>query len=255
MFNILRASFYKLFRDKTFIVTTFIGLFLSIFIPLLFNLIGMCTAGALLINSCSPSNSFGITVPINLAVFTINEFSNGTIRNKIIAGHSKAKIYLSLFITGLMFTFVLMVPFVGLSCLFGFLFNGEGITSGISFDFIWKFIVMAILSYIFITSFSILIATSIRGIGGTIPVLVISMVFLALMPLFAQGSDDTTRTIMSFINPVYYLGLYSNILSSIFSSLITIDIVEVIATAVSTLTLTAVCLIVGILEFNKRDVK
>ena len=111
MINLFRAFFFKLTKDLTFRITAIIGVGLAIVISLIFfaidkvsgddGLFRMASGQNLLITSLSPTQNFGLSVPINLITFTVLEFTQGTIRNKIIAGNSKGKIYASLFISGL----------------------------------------------------------------------------------------------------------------------------------------------------------
>ena len=113
MTNLIKSSLYKLIRDWTFRITLIVGAALSVFMCLMYagidalgtGTIGeMCNGYQFYTSSLSPTQNFGLTVPINLIVFTIGEFNCGTIRNKIIAGNKKSLIYISLIITGIIFT-------------------------------------------------------------------------------------------------------------------------------------------------------
>ena len=44
----------------------------------------VATGQSMLVFSMSPAQNFGIAIPINLAVFIVLEFTQGTIRNKVI---------------------------------------------------------------------------------------------------------------------------------------------------------------------------
>ena len=145
MTNIFSAFFYKIRKDLSVRIILFIGLGFSIFIPLILFLVDvgiskidggdtiehmLCTGQGLLVSSWSPTQNFGIAIPINLITFTVLEFTNGTIRNKIISGYSKTKIYLGLYFTGVLYTLALISSYVlicfGLGCAFGgFKPNGE----------------------------------------------------------------------------------------------------------------------------------
>ena len=93
MFNIIRASLFKLFKDWTFRITMIVGLGLAALLIGIQAGIGQLNGQSMFLSAVSPSQNFGLTVPINLVVFTVSEFTFGTIRNKIIAGHSKYKVY------------------------------------------------------------------------------------------------------------------------------------------------------------------
>ena len=115
MSSIIRSSLYKLIKDWTFRITLIIGLAVAAIHLLVFEFDPEETlAGQSLLTFCSsPASNFGITVPINLIIFIVSEFTLGTLRNKIIAGHTKFKLYVVLFLIGLIFTFSLMIVYLG----------------------------------------------------------------------------------------------------------------------------------------------
>lgn len=208
MFALLKASFFKLKRDLGLRITLFIGLALAIILNLVFLVLdtiggkgfhSMATGQNLLLNSFNPGQNFGIAIPINLAIFTIMEFSQGTIRNKVVVGNSKLKIYFSLLITGLLFTFALLISYVGLStilgCIFGRGFYPNEIVDGqktiikdmtFSADYIVKYVISGCLSYITITSFTVFCGTLTRNIGPSIPLILIPIIFLTVVPMFTK---------------------------------------------------------------------
>ena len=120
MGNVIKAAFYKLFKDRMFIVTMIIGAVFALF-TVLFNIIANeieIARGSNIIFLTAPAignslNVFGIIVPLNLVIFIVNEFRNGIVRNNIIAGISRVKIYTAYFIAGLAFTFAVMLVYLG----------------------------------------------------------------------------------------------------------------------------------------------
>ena len=251
MKNIFRAFFFKIRKDISFRITAFIGLGFSILIPLILFLIDvgisaigesngiehmLCTGQGLLISSWSPTQNFGIALPINLITFTVLEFSNGTIRNKIISGYSKTKIYLGLYFTGVLYTLALISAYVlicfGLGCAFGG-FNPKGetflvssMTSGnISPEFIWKVVVLALLAYTVIASMTIFFSTLFRNIGPSIPVVLVLIIGCSLLAsismvleLFGSGDEaDSIAKLMQnigkflkAINPIHSILMFES---------------------------------------------
>ena len=107
MWNLFKAFIFKLRKDLTFRITLIVGAGVAILLTVIYlfidlaakNLVGeagykflFATGQNLFINSFSPAQNFGIAIPVNLITFTVLEFTQGTIRNKIIAGNSKPKI-------------------------------------------------------------------------------------------------------------------------------------------------------------------
>ena len=216
MFNILRASLFKLFRDRTFQVTAIIGVVLAGFMALVGVLSKTLTGEGTFLSSFSLANGFGLTVPINLIVFTVGEFTYGTVRNKIIAGFSKGKIYAGLFLTGLVFTFILVTLYVGASLIIATSIGGfDGGKIG-GANFILTYIAFAIITYAFTTALSVFVATAIRNIGGSISIVIILFVMISLSPLFIFMSDPQNMAQVglehwsSWVNPVQMIGFYTN---------------------------------------------
>ena len=277
MHNLIKASLFKLFRDRTFIVTAIIGVIIAFFMigasalsKFLSDGIDFITGESSFLTALTPGNSFGLTIPINLVVFTVGEFTYGTVRNKIIAGLSKAKVYFGLFITGLVFTFILAAGYalitIGLtSAITGF--NPDNI-GGVKFIFFY--IANTILTYTFVTAVSVFFASLIRNIGGSITVSVISMVFLSFLPFIIMmielsNGNYSIEHWSCWLNPLYVIGIFGNNVSTLFSSSIgsslgvgsIFDISNTfIAAGIVTPTYWAIIFFVlGLFVFKRSDVK
>ena len=304
MGNLFKAFFFKIKKDISFRIVCFIGLGFSILIPLILFLIDLgisfidgegggaithmfCNGQSLLISSWSPTQNFGLAIPINLITFTVLEFSNGTIRNKIISGYSKTKIYLGLYLTGLVYTIALISVYVlisfGLGCAFGgFDPNGStfilsSMTSGnINPEFIWKLIVLAILAYTVIASMTIFFSTLFRNIGPSIPVVIVLIIATSIMGTISQvllllGEGDGGTTVeqvmvgigkfLKAINPVHSLSSFDT--ETVITNPETYEMTTTIGiswtsfwTEVSNnLVYIAAFFTGGLLIFRKRDVK
>ena len=225
MLNLIKASLYKLFRDKTFLVTAIIGVVLAAFMVLINYGIGALKGETMFMSTATPGSNFGLAVPINLIVFTVGEFTYGTVRNKIIAGLSKTKIYFGLFITGLVFTFILMGTYSLLVVGGSSLISGCDIEAIGGIKFILCYIAYVICDYIFITALSVFFASLIRSIGGAISIVIILLVFLTLLPLILLGAQATISGgelapdhWSMWINPLYMTGFDGNNVFAIFAS-------------------------------------
>lgn len=264
MFNLIKASLFKLFRDRTFQVTAIIGAVLAALIILINLGIGSLKGESLFLSVANPGSNFGLTIPINLIVFTVGEFTYGTVRNKIIAGLSKAKIYCGLFITGLVFTFILMGAYVaiivGISSAVGG-FNADIIGGA---KFVGCYIAYVTCEYIFITAVSVFFATLIRQIGGANSIVIILLVFLSLLPLIVFGANATIGGEMRtdhwsmWLNPLYMSGFYGNNVFAMFAGLLDVfnQTPQMIAAGiVCPLAWSAIFGISGLLIFKHSDVK
>ena len=272
MINIIRSSLFKLFRDKTFLITSIIGVSLAILISLInYASKSLSTANAFL-SSTNLGSNFGLTIPINLIVFTVGEFTYGTIRNKIIAGISKTKIYFGLFITGLIFTFILAIGYSAIMIIIGAIYDG---IRGFDFStlpndfaaFSGIYLIYIVCSYVFLTALSIFFATLLRSIGGSIPIVVVMLVMLSYVPLIAFLANLSKSVLgvnhwSMWVNPLYMPGFYSNDIMSLINSMGGL-IVEpykqsydmILAGIFTPLAWAAIFFFSGLAIFKKKDIK
>ena len=272
MIRMIKSGLYKLFKDKTFKVTLIIGAALAVFMNLLYvaigaladDVAGFCNGQTFFISSLSPTQNFGLTVPINLVIFTVAEFNHGTIRNKIIAGNKRSEIYLSLFLIGLIFTISLMTIYFGVSVgiaslIGGFDVNGtsgmiEGLNSFMP-EYLYQYSLMALATYIFIVSLAIFFSVNFQNIGGTISLTIIIIMFLyfaAFVPSVAEITDIVMGQFepspMMYFNPLYTFGAFSLVYPTISSEWFAWSLI-------TPLYWTVILIFLGIVTFNKKDLK
>ena len=278
MSQLFNAFFFKIKRDLTFRITLFIGIGLAIFMTLLYLLLEtitktkMLSGELMLVSSLNPAQNFGLAIPVNLITFTVLEFNQGSIRNKIIAGHSKAKVYTSLFLNGLIFAFSLMIIYSLLCFALGSLIGGvEGggiamslVGANYAKEYIYKIIIVGVFTYLSITSFTIFFSTLFRSIGPAIPVVIVTIVFLSLTSTLVGtfGGSEELVWILRIIDPLYGLGA-----AEVVTSTSIVDGAEVVtyyqdlttetfvSSIISNLVYTALFFVLGISIFKKRDIK
>jgi len=280
MGKLFKAFFFKLSKDLTFRITLIIGLALAVVLSLIYFGIdvlasgedgiqhNMCTGQSMFFNSISPAQNFGIAIPVNLITFTVLEFTQGTIRNKIITGNSKTKIYFTLFFTGLIFTLSLLFAYVGLCVGLGSIFGGFDINGTIvgstslgghiDTTYFVRMLVITLLVYLSITAFTIFFATLFRNIGPCIPVVIVMIMMLYFSGMIASLMKDTEGTevfvnVMKYVNPMYALN-DASILDSMKGTLAMADD-TFISSIVNNSVYTIIFLLGGWLVFRKRDVK
>lgn len=252
MKNIFKAFLFKLKKDLSFRIIGIIGLALAVLLPTILFLIDLgisqlnddgkiihmlCTGQGLLVSSWSPTQNFGLAIPITLITLTVLEFTNGTIRNKVISGYSKTKIYLGLYFTGLLYTLALISLYVlvcfGLGCAFGGfnprgdLFSLSSLGGGtITPDFLWKVIVLSLLAYVVIATMTIFFSTLFRNIGPSIPVVIILIVMCSgiasisqVLSMFGSEADEAdsmakllsgVAKFLKVINPIHSILVFDS---------------------------------------------
>lgn len=206
MLNLLVSDLKRIFKDKIFLVACIIGAFFAIVTPVLLftiftlleyfdlgglDILGTSFTGKVLFFNCfAPGNNFGLILPILIVIIILKDFSFGTVRNKIISGHSRLNIFLSYFIS----TFIVIAI-----CIFGYAFLSLGVSllftpyqfEPFTFnDVIYFFssIGFVLLGYMFIAALISLIGIITKNIPITIVLyVVVTMAFTMLSTFLEMG--------------------------------------------------------------------
>ena len=112
MRELLITDLRRIIKDKLFLVACILGVVFAASTPLLYKglslLIGVdneligsfANAKSIFFSSFVLGSNFGFVLPILLAIVLCKDFSHGTVRNKIICGKSRTKIFLAMFFCG-----------------------------------------------------------------------------------------------------------------------------------------------------------
>lgn len=268
MFNLFKAFLFKIRKDLTFRITLIIGLGLAIIFALIYfgiDQLGgdggqkMCSGQNMLVSSLSPVQNFGIAIPVNLISFTVLEFTQGTIRNKIITGNSKFKIYVSLFFSGLFFTFVLLGAYAGLSFGLGSIFGGfdpngaviAGVNIGLcSPEFLIQMLLLTLLVYITIAAITIFFSTLLRSIGPCIPIVIMFIMVCYISSFIINMTNPDAEKILRYLNPLHMI-----IALSSSGGVLEIPSDRMIPGIITNAVYIALFFFGGLFIFRKRDVK
>lgn len=278
----MRAFFFKLRHDLTFRITLFVGLGLSVFLTVLYYVLDhaidssgsgisglFCTGQSMLVSSLNPAQNFGIAIPVNLISFTVLEFTQGIIRNKIIAGNSKAKIYFGLLLSGLVFTFILMIGYAGLSVglasiLGGFNANGMMSTGGYSTpEFLWKYVLLAALAFTMITIIAVFFATLLRSIGPCIPIVILlvltcyltSTIVGSMANVPGMPNMDGAMQVLKIINPLHSLSVQSTKTVDEHTAILYFENDAFFSEIINNVVYSVLFGGLGLIIFKKRDIK
>ena len=289
MGRLLESFLFKLSRDLTFRIVLIIGAGIAFFMTGLYLLIDLGLEGLagesikfltgpnMLLTSFNPADNFGLAIPICLITFVCLEFSQGAIRNKIIAGHSKFQIYTSLVISGLILAFALLFVYAGLCTLLGTIFGGFDLDEpivlislsilGAYVDglYVFEMIVTAIVVYICIVSYTVFFAALFRSVGPCIPVVVIVLIMLSvggtMISLIADALEsDALVNFVKFTDPLYVIsggGVETTYIveNDNPKTYISIETSAFVATIINNLVYAGAFYAGGALIFMKRDVK
>lgn len=200
MSKLLSAGFYRLWKSKLFRLMT--GLFagFGVFMRYVIYLSGQETGSSypLDLNLFSCTLIIGIALAVFTSIFIGTEYNDGTIRNKLIAGHSRSTIYLSNLIVcavaGLLFccTYILATILVGVP-LFGWF------TSSLSYNATLLFLSMT-LTIAYAAIFVLLSMVISRRTNAAIVSLLLSFALL-----FAGSYIKSRLDQPEFFEPVIYM--------------------------------------------------
>lgn len=275
MTRLLKADFKRFFKDKLFLVSCIIALVFSIINPLLYKLIfsnllefemeelGMILDfNSLYFQSFSLSNNSGLIVPILIVIIIFKDFSFGTIRNKIIAGHNRTNIFLSLFIVSSAIISLIMFSSATITGLLSMALFPDLVSkltskeigyfiASIGFELLIMIFVAALVSFlsvfmknaglaIIIYAALMLAGTALNGIAS------IAINFLS----FEQGKEELVK----LIENISYFNIFANN-SSVIGLTSSYNNTQVLLLLLSSLLGISMFVGLGILVFNKKDIK
>ena len=276
MKNLLITDIKRMVKDKLFLIAVIIGLAFAVTTPFMYKglillldgqagaeLFGsMMSAKSLLGTSFAPMSNYGLILPILLAIVIYKDFSYGTIRNKIISGKSRTSIYLSLFISSAILMFI---------CILGYTLIQFGLSSLLleysptvkfveDIPFILLTLLFGTLCYLFITASIVFLCTVLKNVGLAIVLhfgIVVLLTVLATIFNFAYTAIEAMDgnkiliwlfDVLSNINIYYHL----NLVIGYVETYTTANIIYIIA---DSLVFTGLITLLGILIFNKKDLK
>lgn len=234
MKRLLKSDFKKFFRDKLFLVVLILAVVFAVITPLLYivllgmmgeadpmteaMLAGYVNAKGQFFSSFSFGNNLGLIAPLLIGIVLFKDFSSGTIRNKIISGHSRISIFLSMFI-------------VCMTALFGIVLAHALLTLGISLPFFdyqetpfvlsdfWYLLIslfFEFLVYLFVAAFVTWLCVMMKNIGMVI-VMYIAIVFgftmvagILQMVIAALSMSDSNQQLLDILNFLQRINLFNS---------------------------------------------
>ncbi len=273
MKRLLKADFYHLRKSRL----TLIALILAVAFPLLTVLlfsgiraIGELDgneAGDLLLNAnyvigsvFSFTNNLGLVIPVFAGIIVCLDYSNGTLRNKVIAGNRRSSVYLSHLIVSMLFCVGVIVLYAILTVALALIF----------FPFHWDpslnlgtevlyFVLYGIMSFAFIATVSTMLALIFRSIAPTIIVTILfSMVLLIFNSVIMLIDYEPIRYIVYLI-PTFGANFFNlndfNILGILSQTTDASRGVIFAEGMLSYLFFGTIHTLIGLLVFRKRDLR
>lgn len=264
--NVLVSDFYKLSKHKSIIIALIVMFFLVLINwaafwvsdklidpaenPDAYLLIG--TSKDYLFNTISNGN-LGLFLAIIAGIFIGKEFTQGTVRNLIGRGIDRKHFYLSklLSLTTLLFAYMCILLIVG-GIFTAFKGYGEPFT-GAQFGILMRSFALQFLTLISSVSIFVMLAFLCRSSGSTIGACIGFYLVISILSsvLSVVGAIDQANT--QTLEAVCYFLPYGQ--STIAASSKDLTTIQIVAVIVMPIVYTALSTIIGLVTFEKRDIK
>ena len=191
------------------------------------------------------AEGYGLIICGAVCFYNVRQFSNGVIRNKLIAGKSRFSIYMSMLITSVIMTLAAALVNLVVSALFSMILFGKFV---MPFGDLVVIFVITLLVYAVYSAIVTFIAFSTKSVPAS---LVISIVLPIITNTILSLLGTLASTLPDFLIPVFA------ILPSMQSILVMSGIVGARIIVVSVIADTAwivILSLIGILKFKKADI-
>lgn len=281
MLKLLHANFYRLRKNKVFIGIIIITIIASFVI--LFNTYqGNITNEKYNMQKMQIDRTYTIyinvisfLIAVFVSIFVGSDYDNGTIRNKIIVGHSRKNIYLSNLIVSIIVGLVLEIIYLTIISIIGIPLIGK-IQMNI-FDFLYIILDMILLIMVFSSIFNFISMicsnVTLSTVGSLLLILImyvfcmsISGIAYSTKELKIQDFDENGNLVTKYLEDENYPGDFKkNLCKTIINILptgqamelseVNIDINEIKIYPLYSLGVILIINILGIYMFNKKELK
>lgn len=260
MKNLLKADYYKLFKSKMtyvlIIICALLSLFtllLEVFLKFVFKELDadiplIIEGKSIMFGTFSLTNNVGLLIIIFVGIFTLTDIKHGTIRNKIICGENRIKIYLShLIVSSSMCLIAAAISFLVLAIggisIFGYgpQFNGEE-----ALNFL-RCIIIGIISFIFVASVSTFFALITKSTPLTIILTLAVLLGLSIISAISFAMPNDNYKYFFYVVPTYATTIVAQ-QGNVSAELFTYGLISLIV-------FIAINTVLGIFLFKKIDVK
>lgn len=247
MIELLSATLPRAFKTKRFIFSILI----MIAIPSLIMWFSASMGDELYMDSFPffMNTSLPMIIAITGGLFISKDYTNNTIRNKIIVGHSRPSIYMANWITSVIMTLVIFAVYL----LFIFAVGGTifGFSNVFEIDFFFQELLLTLCPLITFTSITVFICMTVKGTSGTV---LSFMFYYALMMFEAFSIFIKNEDLIHFINNCLLTSQLEEIQRSVYDIFVD-DYVNFTLYPISSLVVTLLSTLGGIAIFRKTDIK
>lgn len=268
MRNLYVTDLKRILKDKLFMVTCILAGVFALINPLLnkllFSFLGIedilgstVNAKSMFFAAFAPGDNLGLIMPILISIIVCKDFSQGTVRNKIISGKSRTTIFLSHLFSSATVMCAIMLLHALLTLVISLLFfpyQETSFTLG-DFGYILASVFFAMLVFFAISAITTFFATCAKNIGICILLYLAVSLGLSIIGTIFQVAvifvdpETTSYTVIEFLNA---LNIYTSTLIGAGTSY---GVKEVIYAILPSVMITAGVTLFGIYRFNRKNLK
>lgn len=269
MLNMLKTDLRRIFKDKLFLVICIICGVFALLTPLLLYAVGSIAGDAaqmlgmgmdaktLFFQAFNPVNDFGLVASVLFCIILCKDYSQGTVRNKIISGKSRSAVFLSALISctivlcGIMLVYAFLT--LGVSLLL-FEYQATPFTAN-DFGYAVVTLIFKLLTFVVVSALITFLSVSMKNAGLCI------VMYIAITMLFSIIGASFSMVIPTVLdNEPLKLFLEFMVKSNVFLSTVTgngttYSAVDVAVVLISHALYFALFFVLGLVAIKKKDIK
>ena len=204
MLNLIKADFYRIFKDKVFWIMIIICFSFALLFPVFeFGLASFA-------DGTDPYNPFGVSftavtsmslnafiVPIFLLILLSKDVMNGTIRNKVIVGKTRIEIFMSNLVISIIMVLAITIATALIGLISSFIFFHNGITAEAFSNYIIR-LLLVLVGWLMVAISIASFATIMKNVGLSIVCymvfyyifILVGIFLMTFIPFFIQDGNQ-----------------------------------------------------------------
>ena len=273
MKRLLKADIYRVLKSRLTLVALILVLAFPVLVVSLYAAIRaisgigadadeldfIINANSVIGSVYSLTSNIGLVLPAFAGILVCLDISNGTLRNKVIAGNRRSEIYLSHLIVSVLFSVIMITIYAvmtaGLALLF-FPFKTNP-SQNLATELLY-FIANGTMTFIFIATFSTMLAMTLRSVAPTIIFTIVLSIVLMVISSVLMVIDYQSYRYAVYLIPTFtgnFFNLNSFSLTGLFTQGAEASRGLMFAEGMlSYLFFGALNTVIGLLLFKKRDI-
>jgi len=222
MSGLLKADFFRVMKSKLTLVLLILVAAFPVLITLMYlvmawmmgegsiaEMMGYFSANTMISGAYSLTNNIGLVIPAFAGILICSDFSNGTLRNKVVTGSRRWEIYLSHLIVSVVFSVVMITLYTlitaGLSLLF-FKFSAEGIDMA---EEVLYWSVTGTMGFVYMATVATFFAMVTRSTAPTIIFTLVLAILLLAVSTAVSLMDYTNFRHLVYMIPTFTYGSFT----------------------------------------------